>query len=513
MTDTSTFEAEGVTEDTPSSGAAFSGNSVESSQVTKVTTLVPLPVIPEINRPCFRCYDYTQRSGKRSFRAGVWWHTLSEQGAEVDRFVCSPLRVEAITSDGDSDFGRLLRFRNSRGQWREWAMPMAMLRGSGEDMRGELLHLGVEIDPDAYRQLSRYIQEQRPERYVTAATRTGWHGPELFVLPRQNIGRGDAIYQSEATGADDFRAGGTLDGWLDSIARFSPGNPTLLLSLAAAFAGPLLCQLQRTGGGLHWFGDSSTGKSTLLAVAASVWGHSFQFVRSWRVTGNGLEGLAAQRNDTLLALDEIAEVDPREVGSIIYCLANGTGKSRASRTGAARQAKRWRVITLSSGELTSSGHMAEGGRQARTGQEIRLLDLPLKRTFGAWDDLHGMAGGRELSDHLQRATSEHYGHAGPEFVHKLIESGEASNLPAMLGELIPRFGESGGQEGRAAERLAICALAGELATIFGLIPASQGETVAAAVRTVPHLATGSRAWAVRSTKNSRRHRQLHLPPW
>ena len=46
--------------------------------------------------------------------------------------VCSPLHIDAVTFDGqDNNFGRLLRFKNTLGRWREWAMPMELLRGGG----------------------------------------------------------------------------------------------------------------------------------------------------------------------------------------------------------------------------------------------------------------------------------------------------------------------------------------------------------------------------------------------
>ena len=85
-------------------------------------------------------------------------------------------------------------------------------------------------------------------------------------------------------------------------------------------------------GGFHLVGNSSTGKTTLIEAACSVWGGP-AFKRSWRATANGIEGAAALFNDCLLALDEISECDPREVGAIVYALGNGVGKQRASRTG------------------------------------------------------------------------------------------------------------------------------------------------------------------------------------
>lgn len=471
------FEGTGGTEGTTSNDGASSGSISAKAEGTEGTSLVPEAKLPEIDRPAFRVYDHPIKSLGGTYSPGVWWHgTKEEKGKPVayDKRVCSPLHVEAVTSSDGADFGRLLRFRNTLGAWREWAMPMHLLKGSGEDLRGELLNMGVEIDPDAFKLLNRYIQGQHPKRQVIAATATGWHSPTLFIMPRQNIGKGEAIYQSEAANFDDFRQAGTLESWQTEIGARCAGNPLLMLGVCTAFAGPLLYHLQRQGGGFHIVGDSSTGKSSAIQAAASVWGHGEQFKRTWRATGNGLEGIAAQRNDTLLALDEIGEADPREIGAVVYALANGTGKARAGRTGAARATRRWRVVLFSSGELGLSAHMSEGGKRSRAGQEIRLLDIPVRRTFGAWDELHGLPGGREFSDAIQRASVTHYGHAGPLFIRKLLECGEADDLPAVLAALCADYPSGSGQESRAAERFALVAMAGELAIEWGLLPVPAG---------------------------------------
>lgn len=462
---------------TVSNSGASRGSPIEVTEGTKGAALVPEARLPEIERPAFRVYDHSVKTLGGTFAAGVWWHgTREEKGKPVayDKRVCSPLHVEAVTSSDGADFGRLLRFRNTLGAWREWAMPMHLLKGSGEDLRGELLNMGVEIDPDAFKLLNRYIQGQHPKRHVIAATATGWHSSTLFIMPRQKIGQGEAIYQSEAANFDDFRLAGTLEGWQTEIGARCAGNPLLMLGVCTALAGPLLYHLQRQGGGFHIVGDSSTGKSSAIQAAASVWGHGEQFKRTWRATGNGLEGIAAQRNDTLLALDEIGEADPREIGAVVYALANGTGKARAGRTGAARATRRWRVILFSSGELGLSAHMAEGGKRSRAGQEIRLLDIPARRTFGAWDELHGLPGGREFSDSIQRASVTHYGHLGPAFIRKLLECGEAGDLPDVLATMCAGYPSGSGQESRAAERFALVAMAGELAIEWGLLPVPAG---------------------------------------
>lgn len=434
--------------------------------------------------PGFSVID--QPEGTRT-RAGVWYRGSKAAHGDgppraFDQWVCSPIHVEAITSRNGADFGRLLRFRNTLGDWREWSMPMSMLKGGGEELRGQLLDMGVEIDPASHRLLNSYLQDQRPERHVTAATATGWHGTSLFVMPRRNIGEGDVIFQGEDPRLDDFGQGGTLEGWRATVGSWCAGNPVLMLAVSTALAGPLLALLGKSGGGFHLNGNSSNGKTTALLAAASVWGPPESFRRTWNATGNGLEGIAEQRNDTLLVLDELGEADPGKVGNVVYALANGTGKSRAGTSGSALRARFWRVVVLSSGELGLSAHMNEGGKRIKAGQELRLLELSANRTHGAWDALHGHEGGRHLTDAIQDASKTHHGHAGPYFVERLIqETAMTERLSDLLAAIMSRFHASNGQETRAADRFALAALAGELAITFNLIKATKGAFVEALV--------------------------------
>src|SRR5690606_4640071 len=177
------------------------------------------------------------------------------------------------------------------------------------------------------------------------------------------------------------------------------------------------------GGGLHMRGPSSIGKSTSLLAAASVWGAP-TFVRQWRATANGLEGVAEQANDCLLILDELAQLDPREAGSVAYLLANGTGKSRASQSGEARAAKRWLTFFLSSGEISLAEHARSDGRGRRSpaGQEVRILDIEADagKGLGLFDTLHSHPNGDALARAIKDKAAQHYGIAGPEFVRRLV---------------------------------------------------------------------------------------------
>jgi putative DNA primase/helicase len=191
-------------------------------------------------------------------------------------------------------------------------------------------------------------------------------------------------------------------------------------------------------------------------------------------------------NSLLLVLDELGQVEPREAGEIAYMLANGQGKQRASRTGGAARRQHWRLLFLSTGEVGLSQHMASVGKQVRAGQEVRLVELQADagKGHGLFDQLNGHPDGAALSEALRAATRQFHGAVGLEFIRRAVESAELLQL--MVGEAIREFveecktefddaGEFGGQAHRVCERFGLKAVAGELATEWGLTGFPKGE--------------------------------------
>lgn len=445
---------------------------------------------PTIRRPGFRTHDDWFRLDGDKYQPGLYWHSWTNPKGDnppepINEWISTPIHTIAITANERSEsFGLILKFVNPNGKWREWAAPMHLLKGSAEELRGELLNMGVRINPGKRSMLGQWMMESYPKTRFIAALRTGWHDGS-FVFPQQTIGAENIRFQTEHAAHNDFVRAGSLAKWQKNVSLPCTNNPLLILAVSAAFAGPLLkrAKLQETGGAaIHLVGDSSQGKTTALQVAGSVWGEP-QFVRTWRATSNGLEATAAALNDTLLILDEISQCNPKEIGTVVYALANGTGKQRAARTGYARQSFSWRVITLSSGERTLSTHMAEGGKQAKAGQKARLLDVPAtSQTHGLFDDIHGHADGRSFADTLKQETGLHYGHAGIALVRALVE--DKRDLPGLYAKCctIPGFKGRDGLEDRAANSFALLGFAGELATEYGITGWSEGDSMQAALK-------------------------------
>jgi uncharacterized protein (DUF927 family) len=304
----------------------------------------------------------------------------------------------------------------------------------------------------------------------------------VFVLPNGRVfgTSGDSIVlQTEhvaKTGA--YAERGTLEEWRDHVARYAKGNDLLTLCISAVFAASLLDILGEPSGGVHLHGASQTGKTTLVRCAMSVFGSGDDMhIRSWRATANGLEAVAAETSDGLLPLDEISQGEAREVGQVVYTLANSTGKSRANRAGGARQQRSWRVFVLSTGEITLEAKLAEAGQRARAGQDVRLIGLSAdaRNGFGVWQQLHSFSSGAALSDHLRAAARTYCGTAGPAYLDQLARDRgtDPEALTATLRALCQKFVDkhvpagADGQVRSVAKRFALIAAAGELVTEYG----------------------------------------------
>lgn len=409
---------------------------------------------------------------------------------------CSRVEVVAVTRDEHGEeWGRLLHVTDADGRTHEWAMPMRMLAGDGTALRERLADLGLEVEPGRKPRewLHAYLTSTKPAARVRCVSRIGWHG-RAFVLPDAVFGDADTEpVRLQVAGAFEhaFRVSGSLAEWQREVAVPCEGNSRLEFAISASFAAAILALLEAESGGFHLRGSSSIGKTTALGVGGSVFGGGGLrgYVRQWRATANGLEGVAVGHCDTLLCLDELSQVDAREAGVVAYLLANGQGKARASRDGAARRAAEWRLLFLSSGELSLAEKVREDGRgRATAGQAVRVVDVPADagRGHGLFEQLHRFENPAALADHLRRATAAYFGTAGHAFlaaVTRDIESATArlrETRAAFVGARCPAGAD--GQVRRVAERFGLLAAAGELASELGVLPWSAGAALAGVER-------------------------------
>ncbi|MDX8376943.1 MAG: DUF927 domain-containing protein, partial [Mariprofundales bacterium] len=383
--------------------------------------------------------------------------------------------VEALSRDGKGgNWGRLMRWIDHDGKEHERAMPANMFHAQGNELAQELALAGLPIITGKERKLLQYLSAFQPDKRMTSAPCTGWQ-ETAFVLPDQTLREPKSekiLFQPTEGNPMDavFSSNGTLDEWRKDVAGEANTN-LMCFAICASLAAPLRYLTQTDGGGFHFYGTTSKGKTTMLQAAASVWGNSSDPARSgggdcylqrWNSTSNALEGIAACFNDLPLIVDEIGEGDAKDFGRTIYRIISGTGKSRSTRTGGLRARKSWRVFLLSSGELPVTEYIAEGGGKVRGGQLVRLADIEASNIFANAIEANNM----------KSACAKYYGTAGRAFIERLnIESMRQQWLQfdaTIIGDAPTN------EAGRLRDRFALVAFAGELAINLGVLPWQSG---------------------------------------
>lgn len=426
---------------------------------------------------------------------GIFYRTEDKDGNQDWVWMCSPIKVLALTRNADGEeWGRLIEVVDPDGKAHRWPMPMALLAGSGEEYRRELLSMGLRLaaGKSGGPRLHTFLSLCNPRSRVRCVSRIGWHD-RRYVLPDHVIGAeaGESILLQSDRAEHPFKTSGTLVEWQEHVGRYCLGNSRLVLFVSATLAAALLDVTGAESGGLHLVDSSSRGKTTTATIAGSVCGGGGirGYLRSWRATSNGLEGTAVAHNDAPLILDEISQCEPKEVAASAYMLANGAGKGRAGKTGASRKSAEWRILFLSTGEYTLADKIKEDGKTRVTaGQQVRVVDIPADAGvgYGLFENLHGLADGHEFAEYMSNVSKRFYGTAFRAFLEELAADYDQAMkvVPALIKAFLADYCpvEADGQVKRVCARFGLVAAGGECGAAYGVLPWPNGEATRAAAR-------------------------------
>lgn len=390
------------------------------------------------------------------------------------------------SNDGIS---KLIEFRDYKHNLKRTIVKPKMLAKDGEQIRIHLISLGFIYSGTmvSKRKLFEYISSSVPQNETLLLSRTGFY-EDIYVRSDGAIGRkNDNIILDDSIKDDAISTSGTLQEWNDFVAKWCIDNSRLIFAISASFASHLLHPCGLSNFGFHFVGNSSSGKTTCLNIAASVFGTP-KYVVTWKATDNAMENIAFRRNDSLLILDELSEISPTKAGEVAYMLANGQGKKRLDKNCNAREIFSWRLIFLSSGEVDLNSHMAEDCKASKAGQKIRLLNISAKaskESFGIFENLMGFQDGAEFSSYLRNNAAKYYGTASIAFIKNILKySNEIreefyNKLQVLKSKYLPPDAE--GQDMRAFEHFMLVGFAGELAIKYGVVCWKPGTAYDASV--------------------------------
>ena len=356
----------------------------------------------------------------------------------------------------------------------------------------------VIIKSAAKRRAIEHVAEDGPfSAKIYVIDRLGWHA-RFYVWPGRSLPKlikGRRVV--DALGYDESRwsTRGSLEDWKRGLVSLQLSRHTLpTFALAAAFASLVQNALARSDNSMIEFvSSSSVGKSTLLRLAATLFGDPEQFVRRWDTTAMGVENLMRASNHGLLLLDELglflaAGADRvRQVGLVVLKLADGVDRERKNEPS---QKKRFRLLALSSGNTACHAAVSRVPDVDQDAIRVRMVTLPV--VGGIFDGLVNDDNSASLMGRVEAFCRTQYGHAGPAFVQrierKLAEPDGAKTIRAMLHDSVKRFLEQAAvlshdwQGRRICRKFADVYAGAELARVWGLFPISSHALLGAILR-------------------------------
>jgi putative DNA primase/helicase len=403
------------------------------------------------------------------------------------KYLCRYIEVIAFIRDIENEnWKRRVLFKNTFGDFHVLDIGMEQFRNTS-DLWKILGKAGFEVlDLENEKLVLKYLKSNTPKQRITSVSKIGWISDKQFICPSFHVIKEkteDHFSLDSKIRNVGFKIKGELKEWQDNICKYCEGNDILTLAICAAFSGTLLRFTNQSCSVAHLVGKSSIGKTSALAVAASIWGDSRQFIMQWRVTSNAIETLAESHNECLLILDELSQISARDAGNMIYTLGNAKGRARLNSEAEQKEIRQWQISILSSGEIGIADKISENNEKAKAGQLVRFIDIEAEvpNGFGIYNNLHGFGDGAELSNILKANCGKYHGIPAKIFVESLISANnkEENNLEESIKHLYElsqrdicqnfELEKANGQVKRVADVFALYRLAGTLAKGFGII--------------------------------------------
>jgi hypothetical protein len=228
-----------------------------------------------------------------------------------------------------------------------------------------------------------------------------------------------------------YRGSGALKTWRDAMGMMMKHRHARLAVLAS-FSTPLMEVLSKRSCfvpnfAVDFANTTSTGKTTILRLAASVWGNPLEnddntsLIASWGATDSYIERVASIRSHLPLFLDDTKRARLGAVPRIVYMVASGQGEGRAT-IGGVQERRRFRTVLISTGEMRLVDFSEDGGTRGRT---IQMWGPPLGTPSQETATMIG---------EVMAVLSTNYGVAGPAFVKWLT-----SLTPKALEQVREKF--------------------------------------------------------------------------
>lgn len=213
------------------------------------------------------------------------------------------------------------------------------------------------------------LEEMKEEKQF--ATRNGWQG-ERFIVGNKIVYIDRIVDIAVKDDALTVGQNGDKETWKKTVIRFMKNDVQLQIIMGASAFSPFLSKIACEGATVHFYQDSSSGKTFIFRMAASMWGlpekidEGRGICQNWHGSDASHEIYMDFMNHLPCFFDESQLFKNHEVVfNTVYFHANGYGKPRGTKEVNLDRPRTWCSFLLSTGERKVTDVANFGGMMAR----------------------------------------------------------------------------------------------------------------------------------------------------
>tara|TARA_R110000796_G_scaffold238707_1_gene359141 strand:- start:202 stop:1656 length:1455 start_codon:yes stop_codon:yes gene_type:complete len=285
--------------------------------------------------------------------------------------------------------------------------------------------------------MTTWVNELQAKGVATEARRQfGWTGEDFksFVLGDKEIFGNIVSDNPPSTPTAGlfhaFEPKGTLQDWID-MANFydRDGFELHQYIVGTGFGSPLMALSPVACAGFHVHSkESGIGKTTAMYVGASIWGSPKALVLGEDDTQHSRMNRSELYQNLPLYIDELTELEGKELSSLIYQISSGKQRNRMTSGGnntERARGKPWKLLSVTTGNCSAIEKVSLYKTMPKA-EAQRMMETKAVRLFDENKTKH-------LTDAHATNAETVYGHAGIVYIQYIIANIDA--VTKLLGQV------------------------------------------------------------------------------
>jgi len=376
----------------------------------------------------------------RGQKGGIWRKLEDPEAAPAFVYEHDLYVVKRMNDPVDGDVV-VMRVHMPRDGIKEFIIANSKIMDKAE-LRKTLASVGVVCPAKRFEMIFEMVilsisELQHKEKAEQMRLQFGWaDNDSKFIVGDKEITADGTFYSPPssvtATIASNLVTAGSLDKWREVFNLYNaPGLEAHAFAALTAFGAPLLKFTGQSGAAINVIHpNSGTGKTTILHMCNSVWGHPKELCSTQKDTDNARILKLGIMNNLPYCVDEITNMNGIAFSDLIYAMSNGKGKDRMESSGNKLRSNttKWQTISLMSSNASFYEKLT-GPKATPDGEMMRLIEYKID-----YSDALDVTVAKRMFDHQ---LMENYGHAGLIYAEWLVKNKEEAeaNVRAIQAKI------------------------------------------------------------------------------